>query len=409
MLFLLVGTGRVRASEREVRGRVVDETGKPVAGAAVDCFWTANGPIRDGAGKPIDITKEENARAFWGHLGEMEPMSGHEPVQTGTDGRFILTARDCFHSVMAMDRSRRRGGLVFLPKGRESEPVEVRLGPMVRVRGSFEGPAAAQQPHWAHVYVHVPADATRPLDSTRLVSCGSFEARFEVWLPPGRYVIQGYSQDARYKDSGELMPNLQVALKGDTREVDLGRFRLSPHRTEISSRIAEAKAAGTWGEYSKHYGQKPPRWHVTDARGVNSTVQLTDFVGKWVLVDFWGFDCMPCLGTGLPKLMKFYEDHEAQRNRFEVLAICVDPDGTLKSMTDVDRRLEPIVKHVWGGKHLPFPVLLDSGFQTWERFGLAGMGQTLLFDPEGRLVEGDETVLAEKLKERAGPRTSSSP
>jgi AhpC/TSA family len=333
----------------------------------------------------------------------------HQPIKTGTDGRFILTARDCFYTVMAMDRSRRHGGLVFLPKGRESEPVEIRLCPLVRVRGSFEGPAAAQQPFWSHVYVHVPADLSRPLDSTRLVSCGSFEARFEVWLPPGRYVIQGYSQDAHYKDAGKLMPNLQVALKGDTREVELGRFRLFPHRTEISSRIAEAKAAGTWVEYSKHYGQKPPRWHVTDARGVKSTVQLTDFVGKWVLVDFWGFDCMPCLGTGLPKLMKFYEDHEAQRNRFEILAICVDPDGTLKSMTDVDRRLEPIVTHVWGGKHLPFPVLLDSSFQTWERFGLAGMGQTLLFDPEGRLVEGDETVLAEKLKERARPKTSSSP
>jgi hypothetical protein len=68
-------------------------------------------------------------------------------------------------------------------------------------------------------YVHVPADATRPLDSTRLVSCGSLEARFEVWLPPGRYLIQGYSQDAYYGDSfesGTETPTLQgVAFMAD--------------------------------------------------------------------------------------------------------------------------------------------------------------------------------------------------
>jgi hypothetical protein len=70
-------------------------------------------------------------------------------------------------------------------------------------------------------------------------------------------------------------------------------------------------------------------------------------------------------------------------------------------MADVDRALEPIVKNVWGGKTLPFPILLDSTFQTWERFGLPGLGTVILIDPEGRLTKGDEDVLAEKLKERA--------
>lgn len=74
--------------------------------------------------------------------------------------------------------------------------------------------------------------------------------------------------------------------------------------------------------------------------------------------------------------------------------------GELKSIVDIDRRLEPIVKHVWGGTPLPFPILLDNTFQTWERFGLPGLGTVLLIDPEGNLVKGDEAVLAEKLKER---------
>ena len=140
--------------------------------------------------------------------------------------------------------------------------------------------------------------------------------------------------------------------------------------------------------------------HITDARGINKDVQPSDFKGKWVLVDFWGFGCAPCLRQGLPNLVKFSEEHSAERDRFEILAVCIDPDGDLKSMAEVDRKLEPIIKHVWGGKGLPFPVLLDSTFQTWERYGLPGLGVVLLIDPQGNLVEGDEMVLAEKLKER---------
>jgi hypothetical protein len=47
----------------------------------------------------------------------------------------------------------------------------------------------------------------------------------------------------------------------------------------------------------------------------------------------------------------------------------------------------------------------DSTFKTWERFGLPGLGTVILIDPEGKLVKGDEAMLAEKLKERvARPR-----
>jgi thiol-disulfide isomerase/thioredoxin len=404
VLVLLVAAAGARAADREVRGRVVDEAGRPVADAAVGCFWRANGPSRDTAGKPYDLTRDENVRAFWGHLGQMEPAGTKEPVRTGAGGRFSLAASESYPFVMAMDRERRRGGVAVLPKGKEGEPVEIRVGPLVRVRGSFEGPGTGQRPYWTHVYVHVPEDPTRPLDSTRLVSCGSFDARFAFSLPPGRYTLQAYSQFAdRDLLEGELIPDRSIALEGDTREVDLGRLGFSPHRIGVRTMEAKAKEAGTWWDHTKHYGERPPRWHVTDARGVSKDVQLSDLRGKWVLVDFWGFGCVPCLKRGLPKLVKFYEDHKDQRDRFEILAICVDPDGEVKSMAEIDRRLEPIVQHVWGGKRLPFPVLLDPTFQTWERFGLSGMGDVLLFDPEGRLVKGDETALAEELRQAGQP------
>ncbi len=78
----------------------------------------------------------------------------------------------------------------------------------------------------------------------------------------------------------------------------------------------------------------------------------------------------------------------------------MDPSGGLKSMADLDRELKPIVKHVWGGRMLPFPVMLDNTGKTLENFGLEGFGK-MLIDPLGRLVRGDENTLAEKLKDTA--------
>ncbi|MGE5191819.1 MAG: TlpA family protein disulfide reductase, partial [Deltaproteobacteria bacterium] len=143
----------------------------------------------------------------------------------------------------------------------------------------------------------------------------------------------------------------------------------------------------------------PPQWNVTDARGVKKDVQIADFRGKWLLVGFWGLTCTPCLRREMPKLMEFYEEHEAQRDQFEILALCIDVDGEVKSIAELDKKLQPIVKHVWG-KQLPFPVLLDPTFKTWERYGLPGLGTVILIDPEGKLVEGDASVLAAKLKQR---------
>ncbi len=99
--------------------------------------------------------------------------------------------------------------------------------------------------------------------------------------------------------------------------------------------------------------------------------------------------------------MAFYEAHKTRRDRFEILAFCCDFSETIPDIAALDRHLGAVKKAVWGGKDLPFPVLLDNTFQTYERFGLEGSGvsNTLLIDPEGKLVEGDLKTLAKKLEQ----------
>lgn len=382
----------------EVRGHVFDEAGRPVAGARIDFYWSANGTGRHADGTLLSLNSPENERIFWGNVGRMEPRRA-EAGTSSADGSFCLTLPDFSHVIMAMDQERKRGGLFVIDRLRPEAAADIKLETLVRVHAQFEGPSADQEPYWTHAYVLTPEYAKRPLDSRRLAHCGSFDRRFEVALPPGKYVLDAYGQLTADEDIDlRVSPDREFIVTPGSEELDLGVLRLEPC-TSLHRRIQAAKRNGAWGDYQQHYGEPPPQWRVTDARGVSADVHPSDFRGKWLLVEFWGLSCRVCLKDGLPRLVRFYEEHSAQRDKFEVLAFCIDHDGELKSIADVDRALEPIVENAWGGKELPFPMLLDSTLTTWERFGLEGLGTTILIDPDGKLVRGDEAALARILGE----------
>jgi len=386
------------AEEWQLRGRVVDDAGRSVMSATVGSFWTSNGSGKRPDGSPVDFQKDADVREFWAHEGEMECRG--KSALTADDGSFALSMHSRSHHVLAIDKTRQLGGLVRIQNGQENLPAEIRLGPLVRLKATFEAPADLPAA-WTHVYVMLPDDPELPIDNFRIANCGSFQKRFDVALPPGKYVLNAYGQsDAAVNEIDlDINRDLEIELKAGEKVRDLGTIQL--HRRPLSGlqqRVADARQQGKWGDYTKHYGQGLPPWHVLDARGVKKDVGLTDFRGKWLLIEFWGFSCPACLGTTLPKLMKFYQEHAAHRDRFEILAFCIDSDNNLQSIADVDRLLIPIVKNVWQGQSLPFPLMLDPTFETAQRYGLRAYGDVLLIDPEGNLVEGDETTLAKALQ-----------
>jgi thiol-disulfide isomerase/thioredoxin len=379
--------------ENWIRGRIVDESGKPVADASVGPYWSANGLQKKLDGSDYDLTKREEQILFWGNLGRMEPV-GKDRAVTGADGLFAIEAGWRRHFVTVMDLERKRGGIGIVKKGHESEPIEIRLRPLIHVKGRIEGPEPGVRPLWTNVYTQLPEDPERPTDSFRISHCGSFEARFEMFLPPGTYQLHAYAEEG-----AEALPWPTITLSEDRPEVDVGVLKLEPG-VRFDLKVAKLKEGGSWGDFTKHYGKRPPRIFAQDSRGVPHDFQLWDKPGKWVLVEFWGLDCAPCLGRSLPKLMKFQEEHEADRDRFEIVTVFIDVDEKIKTMADLDKGLKPVVDHVWNGKSLPFPILLDSGFKTWESYGLPGLGTMILIDPDGNLVKGDLERLEEILKKR---------
>ncbi|HEY2895036.1 MAG TPA: TlpA disulfide reductase family protein, partial [Pirellulales bacterium] len=355
----------------------------------------ANGPFWDENGKQVDFSDEAASKEYFGpaRLGRMDPGL-KETARTDASGEFHIQVPDYLHALLVMDAQRVRGGLGAIPKDANTTPVEIRLAPMTRVRASFEGPDAGEKPSWTHAYIETPYETTRPLDLKRLVGCSSDEAKLLVSLPPGRYFIDAYNRGVTAPTAS--LSHKEFVIPPGQKELDLGVLRLPA--TKDFARRQQSRAAGRWGDYTKHYGRKPPAWFANEARGVSKDASIADFKGRWVLIEFWNMNCGPCLKRSLPEAMKFYEEHSGERGKLEILSMFLDPDEEYASLAAVDRALERIVERVWGGKTIKFPMLLDSSYRTWESFGLPAMGTIVLIDPQGNLVPGGLPELAEQLE-----------
>lgn len=97
----------------------------------------------------------------------------------------------------------------------------------------------------------------------------------------------------------------------------------------------------------------------------------------------------------MPGLIDLYEAHKKNREKFEILAF---HDGTVKDFAELDKKLEKPRATYWGGRDLPFPILLDATGQTIKDWGVRAFPTTLLIDPDGKLVgEAGEAELEAKL------------
>lgn len=109
-----------------------------------------------------------------------------------------------------------------------------------------------------------------------------------------------------------------------------------------------------------------------------STVHLSDFKGKVVLIDFWSTTCDPCLAA-MPHLVELYKK-EKDRG-FVVLGISLDGPETRAAVTSVAHDKEMIfpvlldeettvVSQYNPKRELPFSVLVGKdGSIAWKRAG----------------------------------------
>ena len=327
-----------------IRGRVIDEAGKPLAGITLSTSWYK------AEGKP------------W------LPSAG--VVKTDPEGQFRLELTFYYgrsESLCAIDFETKRGGLAAVGPKSPDEPITIQAGPLVQVHGKYVCKDLGTPVGWTNsMFMSMP-------ENWRIAQNMTEQSEFSVLLPPGRYSLQGYG------GSDVAQHRRELTLTPDQLDVDLGEIDLA------ASQIAKLK------------GKPAPLLEPTDVRGVSKGVQIADYKGKWVALEFWGHWCGPCVAGAIPKMMEIYDDHADERDNYQVLTVHSSSGGDSFAM--VDEKLVPIVRDVWGGRMMPFPILLDTEGKIQKTFGVSHWPTTVLFDPEGKLVgEIQPEQLAAKLK-----------
>ena len=228
MIVCVAAAVTAQAQEAGIGGRVLDRAGEPVEGASVAALWSKG-----------------------------RPAGG---VTTDGEGRFRIELRSYSRpaAILVMDRERQRGAVSRYEPSEFEEVRDLQLEKLVKIQGKFTSRELGEQPTWTNVYLNLLPG------KIRIGKHDSKEAKFSFLVPPGEYELYMYGTDVKKK-------TIRRTILGDEGTIDLKTIDLEA--TEVA----------------KMYGKPPPRLSVSDARGVEKRVQLSDFKGRYVLLEFWGF------------------------------------------------------------------------------------------------------------------------
>ena len=119
-------------------------------------------------------------------------------------------------------------------------------------------------------------------------------------------------------------------------------------------------------------GMTAPDFTLDDIDG--KPVSLSNFAGKWVVLDFWGSWCRYCI-QGIPEMKDAYEQYHAKG--LEILGIdCNEPQENWKAA---------VAKYElpWVNLYNPAP----RGEGVGAQYGILAYPTKILIDPEGKVTK----------------------
>lgn len=159
-----------------------------------------------------------------------------------------------------------------------------------------------------------------------------------------------------------------------------------------NAKEGRAFAASIAANKSTAIGKAAPDFTHLDT--VDKAVKLSDFKGKYVLLDFWASWCGPCRAEN-PNVLKAYNAYKDKN--FTVLGVSVDQEK------DKDKWLKAIKDD-----GMPWTQLIDSDRSNKKRAGdlyaIKSIPSNFLIDPSGKIIaknlrgEALEKKLAEVIK-----------
>jgi thiol-disulfide isomerase/thioredoxin len=323
---------------------VIGPDGKPAAGAMVAGFMSLE-----------ENREKKGVRPEWKY---------YKSASTGTDGTVKLKYEELREVVIARDPAKKQmaistGTPVSLLQGKPS----LTLAPECRVTSTIvcdELKKAGKPIGWTGAYLQ--------REGRRVAFCDSSEGKLEFVMPPGTYTVDAYGGDVQAKTVTITVP---------------------PDRSEFTADPIELPAT----KLVLLQGQPAPELEgVVAWRGPK--VKLADLKGKYVLLEFWGYWCGPCVDL-MPRVIELHEKFADKG--VAIVGIHMDLEGEVDTADKLDEKIAALKKKLWKGKDIPFPVALMSGQKLGEgdkktrtgpasQYGISGWPTTVLIDREGKVV-----------------------
>lgn len=338
---------------------VVDPNGRPVSGALVG----------EGAGREGEVGGD------WIFAGFVESGKWH-PFITDANGKTQMFAENISRDSLALVARKESRKLVGLKPVSQKDVVDaftnksvmvISLEPECRVHGRLQSTGLEKLGHklaWTNVQLEI--------DGRHVFECSSYGQEYEFFVPHGTYKIEGYGADTYSASRSFTVP------AGST-DLDLEAIDLPP------------------AEMAKLIGGPAPEIADVVAWKNSEPLKLADLHGKYVLLEFFGHWCGPCVYR-MPKLFEIH-DRFAKRG-VTIIGIHVGlEDESIDSAEKLDTALAESRKELWAGRDLPFPVAMVASHRTKYAgseqtgrshaaadYGIRSYPSQVLIDPEGKVV-----------------------
>jgi uncharacterized protein (TIGR03067 family) len=287
----------------------------------------------------------------------------HEPKKTDANGKVVFKTETLFGGRFIV-RDEANQTIAFVPLSPAKVAggsVNVTLVPEVRITGSLvcDELAKAKQPiGWTNVMLLA--------NGAPVCEWMGKNGKFAFVAPAGKYSLHVYGSeiDAKYPD---------IVVPGERSEFVVEPIALSATAFALlkGKPVPELEGIIGWS------GEK---------------VKFADLKGKYVLVEFWGYWCGPCVHS-MPVLIELHEKYADKG--LAIVGVHVDLDGEVDTAAKLDAKIAHPKKELWKGKDLPFPSALASGERSGPegkrggpvaQYGIQHYPTTLLIDREGKLV-----------------------
>ena len=138
--------------------------------------------------------------------------------------------------------------------------------------------------------------------------------------------------------------------------------------------IVDAKRKVEIGVLAIDFSEKDPKGNI---------IKLSDYKGKYVLLDFWASWCAPCRKEN-PNLVKTY--HQFKDKGFDILAVSLDHSK--------ENWIKAIDKDQLSWKHVSDLKFWDS--KAAKLYGIRNIPSNVLIDPSGKIIarnlRGEELI-----------------